>query len=832
MVRSKEAKARRKAKLKARQKAQATQQEQAGSDATTTEPEPARPKQKKPRNPPTPTGVVAETPQETNAGKKKKKKKKKKPVPPTPLVIPETPPEDTAVIGKRKRKRKKKKPKPKPKLKLQPVEVEDDAEEEEDGKRSMNGKTVKARAGMEGFSLVNRYSKKAQNALGTDRSNSEGESTGSAGEARDGIDSAGFETGTTQVLRRIKKKDKHSSGSESDEDFDLSTAKRGSIASLHQVIEDQSNHEDHGEKTDEKDGDDDDDEDNEDDDEADRNKRPTKKARAASKNASVPGEDDSTKQSKKRKRRHTEEVEEMSASTMYQKISSFISPIKPSSLQPLPIPASSAEEEGRISPPPAVLQTDEKSMQQPTFPTSQFDYEEDLPSEKALKAASRVRELLRKRKKQENEVREEPAVAKPKAASPAKKNEGVKQSKSNKNQASSTSATVKSTQDESPKGSQDYLFLPPSRLQAARSKPKAAAKKQKALAPAPGVRSPPWLLHAPIERTPSLGHLWLHNEILHFVDFLDDTDFEKPTREKTIKFVTDLVAKLWPHAETRVFGSVVNNLIIPGSDIDMVVLNAPSKAIHILANALRDTNECERMQVITNTKVPLIKLVLKGSSVMADISFDHMGGLETGALVRGLMQAIPQLRPLTMVIKYFLKQRGLNDPFHGGLGSHQCLLTVVSMLQQVRRRLLGSEEAGELAAPIESFEDLGSLLLEYFKLYGIDLNYATTAVRLRGGGYYETKSPSNPRNNRGGHFSMENPEDPMSDLGTTAWKMGPIRRAFSLAARCLAISVVKHRRYPGQQPKSVLDSVITVDKTLTERREMQIHDLDVDMSED
>ena len=56
------------------------------------------------------------------------------------------------------------------------------------------------------------------------------------------------------------------------------------------------------------------------------------------------------------------------------------------------------------------------------------------------------------------------------------------------------------------------------------------------------------------------------------------------------------------------------------------------------------------------------------------------------------MDAMPPLRPLVLVLKFFLAQRGLNETFTGGVGSYMLQLMVVSFLQQrtTRTRLLDS----------------------------------------------------------------------------------------------------------------------------------------------
>ncbi len=43
------------------------------------------------------------------------------------------------------------------------------------------------------------------------------------------------------------------------------------------------------------------------------------------------------------------------------------------------------------------------------------------------------------------------------------------------------------------------------------------------------------------------------------------------------------------------------------------------------------------------------------------------------------------LRPLVLVIKYFLSQRALNDTYTGGIGSFMLTMMCLHIVQQVRR---------------------------------------------------------------------------------------------------------------------------------------------------
>jgi len=69
-------------------------------------------------------------------------------------------------------------------------------------------------------------------------------------------------------------------------------------------------------------------------------------------------------------------------------------------------------------------------------------------------------------------------------------------------------------------------------------------------------------------------------------------------------------------------------------------------------------------------QIPIIKFVDKQSSVSVDMCFDVAGGLKTAKFINEVQRKIPAMRPLTLVMKYFLWTRGLNDTYTGTAGTY------------------------------------------------------------------------------------------------------------------------------------------------------------------
>lgn len=327
----------------------------------------------------------------------------------------------------------------------------------------------------------------------------------------------------------------------------------------------------------------------------------------------------------------------------------------------------------------------------------------------------------------------------------------------------------------------------------------------------------PWMLvklgRTPLRNQRVPGLLQLHNEILRFIKLIDTTTFETSARQNDVDTLRELTSELFPGSDIGIFGSFANDLCIPNSDVDMTLFHAPTNAIFKLSKALKSRDMVRSIETISTARVPIIKMYLKDSPSQVDISFDQPGGIETGRMIRKLIQEMPALRPLVLTVKYFLAQRDINETYRGGIGSHLCLCMIVSMLQQFRRRLLFTKTRSD--DRVEDLEDLGTLLLEFLDLYGQRFNYAKVAISLRDGGMYRTKDVS-PEGRRPGILSLENPEDLEQDLGSSSYNIPKIRKAFAHAHRIL---VGKLDEYEKGNTDTVLDGIIIPTSELWKRFE-------------
>lgn len=74
----------------------------------------------------------------------------------------------------------------------------------------------------------------------------------------------------------------------------------------------------------------------------------------------------------------------------------------------------------------------------------------------------------------------------------------------------------------------------------------------------------------------------LHEEILHFYEYMKPLDEEEFVRNRVVKSISNLVLKLWPEAVVEVFGSFRTKLYLPTSDIDLMVMGKWGKLSKML----------------------------------------------------------------------------------------------------------------------------------------------------------------------------------------------------------------------------------------------------------
>lgn len=249
----------------------------------------------------------------------------------------------------------------------------------------------------------------------------------------------------------------------------------------------------------------------------------------------------------------------------------------------------------------------------------------------------------------------------------------------------------------------------------------------------------PWMRRSKkYSKHPALA---LHQEIIDFVRMIEETESERVCRLGIIEKIQSTILQIEPTAEFQVYGSFPVNLMIPGSDVDMLMkskrINSQSKNksfMFRLKSLLEASGFVSTCNVITNAKVPIIKIQEKSTQHWFDLHVDYDNSKNVDDVVNFVkkkLEEYPSLRYLVLVIKYFLKQRGVNDAANGGMSSFGVFLMCLSLLQN---------HDSSFDEEICKKTSLGTLLLDFFALYGIYFNYSKVAISCTKDGAYYPKN--------------------------------------------------------------------------------------------
>ncbi|RLN77652.1 hypothetical protein BBO99_00006585, partial [Phytophthora kernoviae] len=304
----------------------------------------------------------------------------------------------------------------------------------------------------------------------------------------------------------------------------------------------------------------------------------------------------------------------------------------------------------------------------------------------------------------------------------------------------------------------------------------------------------------------------LHEEIMDFVSFISPTEEELNSRADLVDEMREVVAGLWPNAKVETFGSHYTQMFLPQSDIDMVLFGVPEGKAPLfkLEERLQELDIVSYLEVIDKARIPIVKMVHKKSNIHVDVSFNIAGGLATGDLMKHYMRVYPSFRPLTLVLKYFMAQRKLNETYTGGVGSFLLQLMVISFLQQHGRHLKAEHDDPK-------YNNLGQLLMGFFTLYGRDFNYTELGISVRNGGSYFYKTDRYwYDDNRPFLISMENPNEPSLDIGKNSYEMRTVKRSFEYARQVLQNEITRHGQFKSL-PGSILGTIIQADSRLVDR---------------
>jgi len=276
-------------------------------------------------------------------------------------------------------------------------------------------------------------------------------------------------------------------------------------------------------------------------------------------------------------------------------------------------------------------------------------------------------------------------------------------------------------------------------------------------------------------------HQLLHEDIIDMATSLDMiVERRRPWMLAVAEKVKAVIYHYWPGAWADVFGSVAMGLAVPSSDVDIVVRGIRDHLAPSVASTLKGMDWVQGLTLITHTTIPLIRLTTalapisfgnKGSLISVDITFENFKhtGLNTKELVNRLQRDFPPLKPLTLILKQFLIEKGLNDPYLGGLKSYGLVIMITSCLQRF--------------CSLGNIPSLGFLLCEFLREFA-DISRINRKISITGP---NNNLPSITEYGLGILF-IEDPLDLTNNIGSTCHGIRQVQQAFAEALDAIRLS--------------------------------------------
>ena len=141
--------------------------------------------------------------------------------------------------------------------------------------------------------------------------------------------------------------------------------------------------------------------------------------------------------------------------------------------------------------------------------------------------------------------------------------------------------------------------------------------------------------------------------------------------------------------------------------------------INELYEYLSNFPEFKNLFPIVNTKIPILKMkIVQENNVETkiDLTFNLKNTLTTINFYNSIFKRYPQIKPLTLLIKYLVKKNNLASVFDGGFSSHSIFIMVASNIRVLLKN--------------KSSLNLGDLLNGFLHFFGKVFNYTNTSIDL------------------------------------------------------------------------------------------------------
>ena len=209
-------------------------------------------------------------------------------------------------------------------------------------------------------------------------------------------------------------------------------------------------------------------------------------------------------------------------------------------------------------------------------------------------------------------------------------------------------------------------------------------------------------------------HADLHGEILAFAEWVQPRTCEVRARSAIKRLVARHLQALGTGMSVEAYGSSKTGMSLCCSDVDLHFFPpAPLKEVASLLCESRESSGRRSfvdIDVLGSAQVPIVCMTHAATRVEIDLSC-AVGQHDTATprLVRDAVAEHTQMRPMALVLKVLLMQRGLHETFLGGIGSFKLYVLLAAWLSG--RRGSRPSERGHL----------GDCLIEFLRAHATGL---------------------------------------------------------------------------------------------------------------
>ncbi|KAI8579071.1 hypothetical protein K450DRAFT_243716 [Umbelopsis ramanniana AG] len=314
-------------------------------------------------------------------------------------------------------------------------------------------------------------------------------------------------------------------------------------------------------------------------------------------------------------------------------------------------------------------------------------------------------------------------------------------------------------------------------------------------------------LEPPPTRLDPQDESMLSFDMLELYESLLPTKESHVHRLQLVEKINKILKNEWPSYDisTHVFGSSQNRLATTYSDVDICIETNRKELenVRILAKSFKK-HGMQRVQCIPWAKVPIVRLWDKDLNLACDINVNNTVALHNTKMVRTFIDIDPRVRPLTMIIKHWAKQRQLTDAGNGGtLSIYAWICMILNFLQMRQPPILPILHDTEGKKPATWFNDdldslygfgtansesVGGLLYAFIRHYAVEFDYEKQVISLRHGTHLDKSSKGWDFGRNYRMLCIEEPFDTSRNLGNSADDISifGLRREFQRALAALS----------------------------------------------